>query len=46
MGRIHYGTSSWSEKSWVGPFYPDGARPAEFLTHYAEQFETVEADNT
>jgi len=46
MGQIHYGTSSWSEKSWVGPFYPEGARPEEFLAHSAAQFAAVEADNT
>lgn len=22
-----YGTSSWLEKSWLGPFYPPGAKP-------------------
>ena len=46
MGELLYGTSSWSEKSWVGPFYPEGTRPADFLAHYATQFRTVEADNT
>jgi uncharacterized protein YecE (DUF72 family) len=46
MGRLRYGTSSWSEKAWVGPFYPPGTRPADFLTHYATQFDTVEADVT
>ncbi|MBK8976158.1 MAG: DUF72 domain-containing protein [Planctomycetes bacterium] len=45
-GRLRYGTSSWSEKSWVGPFYPEGTQPAEFLVHYARQFDTVEADTT
>jgi uncharacterized protein YecE (DUF72 family) len=25
--RYHFGTSSWSEKSWLGPFYPSGAKP-------------------
>jgi uncharacterized protein YecE (DUF72 family) len=44
--RILYGTSSWSEKSWVGPFYPPGTRPADYLAYYATQFATVEADNT
>jgi uncharacterized protein YecE (DUF72 family) len=44
--RILYGTSSWSEKSWVGPFYPPGTRPADYLACYATQFATVEADTT
>ena len=45
-GRIWYGTSSWSEKSWVGPFYPPGTKPADYLAYYATQFTTVEADTT
>lgn len=40
------GTSSWSEASWVGPFYPPGAKPADFLRHYATRFPTVEVDST
>ncbi|MCE9594428.1 MAG: DUF72 domain-containing protein [Planctomycetes bacterium] len=43
---LHLGTSSWSEPSWVGSFYPSGTKPGEMLTHYATQFSTVEADNT
>ena len=41
-----YGTSSWSEKGWVGSFYPRGLRPRDFLSHYAQCFDTVEADVT
>jgi len=46
LGTLHFGTSSWSEKSWVGPFYPPGTRPGDFLPVYATRFDTVEADNT
>ncbi|MGQ0614942.1 MAG: DUF72 domain-containing protein [Planctomycetaceae bacterium] len=46
MGTLLYGTSSWSEKSWVGPFYPEGTAPGDYLTHYATRFSTVEADVT
>ncbi len=46
MSNIRYGTSSWSAKGWVGPFYPKGTPPGEFLRHYATQFDTVEADVT
>ena len=46
MGDLLYGTSSWSEKSWVGSFYPEGLAPRDFLGHYATQFNAVEADNT
>jgi uncharacterized protein YecE (DUF72 family) len=44
--RFLHGTSSWSEKSWVGPFYPAGTRPQDMLGFYATQFPTVEADTT
>jgi uncharacterized protein YecE (DUF72 family) len=44
--RFRYGTSSWSEKSWVGPFYPPGTKPGDYLAHYATQFDTVECDAT
>jgi uncharacterized protein YecE (DUF72 family) len=44
--RYHFGTSSWSEKSWLGPFYPKGTKPADYLTYYATQFDTVECDAT
>ncbi|MGQ0551686.1 MAG: DUF72 domain-containing protein [Planctomycetota bacterium] len=40
------GTCSWSEKSWVGPFYPARMKAGDFLAHYATQFDTVEADTT
>jgi uncharacterized protein YecE (DUF72 family) len=44
--RLRVGTSSWSADSWRGPFYPAGARPGEFLAHYARRFDTVEIDAT
>ena len=45
-GRLRLGTSSWGEKGWVGPFYPAGTAPRDFLGYYATCFDTVEADNT
>jgi uncharacterized protein YecE (DUF72 family) len=44
--RFLFGTSSWSEKSWIGPFYPPGTKPTDMLAFYATQFATVEADTT
>ena len=44
--RLHLGTSSFSDPSWVGPFYPAGTKPAEFLTVYGRRYETVEIDAT
>lgn len=45
-GDIRFGTSSWSEKTWEGVFYPKGTRPAEYLAYYATRFSVVEADTT
>jgi uncharacterized protein YecE (DUF72 family) len=46
MGEFLYGTSSWSAASWEGVFYPEGMPPGDYLTHYATEFRTVEADVT
>lgn len=45
-GRFLHGTSSFSTKGWVGPFYPPGTKPADFLRYYATRFGTVEVDST
>jgi uncharacterized protein YecE (DUF72 family) len=44
--RLHLGTSSFSHESWVGGFYPSGTRPGDFLTVYAQRYDTVEIDAT
>ena len=44
--QIRLGTQGWNYDAWVGPFYPDGTRPADYLTVYARAFETVEVDST
>jgi uncharacterized protein YecE (DUF72 family) len=46
MGELQYGTASWSEESWEGVFYPQGTAPGDYLTYYASQFTTVEANVT
>lgn len=43
---LRCGTSSWFEKSWVGPFYPEGTAPSDYLAVYAEHFPAVEIDAT
>jgi len=45
-GTIRIGTQGWNYDAWVGPFYPSGTRPSEFLTVYARAFDTVEVDST
>lgn len=44
--RIRIGTSSFSSTDWLGPFYPADLKPAEFLSYYAQHFDTVEVDAT
>jgi uncharacterized protein YecE (DUF72 family) len=44
--RLHIGTSSFSDESWVGSFYPAGTKPADYLSRYSERFDTVEIDAT
>jgi uncharacterized protein YecE (DUF72 family) len=40
------GTSTWSQKDWVGNFYPPNTKPSNFLLEYAKRFPTVEIDST
>jgi len=40
------GTSGYSYKEWLGHFYPDKLPASEMLRYYAEQFSTVEINNT
>jgi uncharacterized protein YecE (DUF72 family) len=43
---LRLGTSAWSNPSWVGVFYPDGTKPADYLARYAEKYDCVEIDST
>jgi uncharacterized protein YecE (DUF72 family) len=40
------GTSAFTAAGWEGTFYPAGTKPADYLSHYATQFRTVEVDST
>ena len=44
--EIRLGTSGYSFRDWVGPFYPEGTRPSDMLGYYAERFDTVEINGT
>jgi uncharacterized protein YecE (DUF72 family) len=44
--NIRLGTQGWNYPAWTGPFYPDGSRPADYLSIYARAFDTVEVDST
>jgi uncharacterized protein YecE (DUF72 family) len=44
--EIHLGTSAFTAAGWEGSFYPEGMKPADYLTYYATKFDTVEVDST
>ncbi len=44
--RMLTGTSGYSYKEWVGPFYPEKLPASAMLRYYAERFPTVEINNT
>jgi uncharacterized protein YecE (DUF72 family) len=39
---IHFGTSGFSYKDWVGPYYPEGLPKSEWLSFYARDFNVTE----
>jgi uncharacterized protein YecE (DUF72 family) len=45
-GRIRIGAQGWNYDAWVGPFYPSGTRPVDYLSVYARALDTVEVDST
>jgi uncharacterized protein YecE (DUF72 family) len=44
--NTHIGTSGWHYDHWRGTFYPEQLNPRDFLTHYAQHFNTAEINNT
>ncbi len=43
---VRIGTSGYSFKDWVGPFYPAGTRPAAQLEYYTRHFDCLELNVT
>lgn len=43
---LHIGTQGWNYSAWSSVFYPEGTRPADYLSVYARAFHTVEVDST
>ena len=43
---IRLGTSAFTAAGWEGSFYPEGMKPADYLSFYAQHFDTVEVDST
>jgi uncharacterized protein YecE (DUF72 family) len=43
---IRLGTSSFTAAGWAGTFYPAKLSPREYLSCYAQRFDTLEVDST
>ena len=43
---LYVGCTGWGMKEWVGTIYPRGSKPADFLRHYTQQFNTIELNTT
>ncbi|MBV6441306.1 MAG: DUF72 domain-containing protein [Haliscomenobacteraceae bacterium CHB4] len=43
---IYIGATGYNMKSWVGKWYPAGAKDKDFLRHYGVQFNTIEHNTT
>lgn len=46
MGALRIGCSGWMYRDWRGILYPEGVPQREWLSRYAEEFDTVEVNNT
>jgi uncharacterized protein YecE (DUF72 family) len=46
MSDLRIGTSAFTAAGWEQAFYPAGMKPADYLSHYATKFNTVEVDST
>jgi uncharacterized protein YecE (DUF72 family) len=46
ISEIRIGTSAFTAAGWHGSFYPEGLAAKDYLSYYAQQFDTVEVDST
>ena len=44
--QLYLGCPIWSFKGWVGNFYPNGTKPAEYLREYARRLTAIEGNTT
>lgn len=45
-GSVHVGVSGFSYAGWKGTFYPEGAKPEDFLAEYASRLGSVEINSS
>lgn len=43
--EIYIGCAKWGRPDWVGKIYPKGSKPADFLSLYAKQFNSIELNS-
>jgi hypothetical protein len=46
LAGLYVGTSGWSYPTWRGGFYPEKARPSDFLTFYSQRLPSVELNTS
>ena len=44
--KLFAGTSGYGFREWVGTFYPEKTKPADFLSYYSSVFRSVEVNHT
>ncbi len=44
--RLYLGCTMWGMNEWKGTYYPQKAKPADFLYHYSRQFQSIELNTT
>jgi uncharacterized protein YecE (DUF72 family) len=44
--KVFVGVSGFSYPSWKGKFYPDDAKPEDFLRHYSQSLDSVEINSS
>lgn len=46
LPTVYLGAPQWTNKAWIGSYYPAAAKEKDFLKHYARLFNTIELNTT
>ncbi len=46
LPTVFIGAPQWTNKAWVGSYYPASAKEKDFLKYYGQQFNTIELNTT
>ena len=44
--RLHVGCPIWTNKEWLGTYFPAGIKEPDYLHYYAQQFNSIELNTT